>query len=94
MRRALAVVAVVVAVVGVLLAGCGGEDEQDQLVDTLRSDFDMDAEQAECVADQLFERFRDDEIEELREAGSSDDLSEEQLADLRAALTPCASAGS
>lgn len=90
MRRALVVVAVVVA----LVAGCGGASEREQLVDDLESDFDMGPEQAECVADQLYERFTDDEIATLREAGGREDVPEELLDDLRTALTPCASAGS
>lgn len=92
MRRALAAAAVVV--VGLWLAGCGGASEREQLVDDLESDFDMGPEQASCVADQLYERFSDDEIETLREAEGRDDVPEDLLADLRAALTPCASAGS
>lgn len=83
------------AVVLGLLAGCGGASEEEQLVDDLESDFGMDAEQAECVADQLYERFDDDEIEAIREAGGDrSELPADLLDDLRAALTPCASAGS
>ncbi|HEX7134439.1 MAG TPA: hypothetical protein VF228_17835 [Iamia sp.] len=90
MRRALVALALVAGV----LAGCGGASEQEQLVDQLESDFDMGAEQAECVADQLYERFSAEEIDALREVDDRDDLTDDQLADLRAALTPCASAGS
>ncbi len=90
MRRALAAL----AVAAVLLAGCGGDGEREQLVDDLESDFDMSPERASCVADQLYERFSDEEIETLREAGGRDDVPDELLSDLRAALTPCASAGS
>lgn len=90
MRRALVGLAVVVA----LVAGCGGASEREQLVDDLRSDFDMGQEQAECVADQLYERFSAEEIDTLREADSSEDVPEDLLDQLRAALTPCASAGS
>ena len=89
-RRGLAGLVVGVA----LLAGCGGASEREQLVDDLRSDFDMGQEQAECVADQLYERFSAEEIDTLREADSSEDVPEDLLDQLRAALTPCASAGS
>jgi hypothetical protein len=89
-RRAL----VGLAVVAALVAGCGGAGEREQLVDDLESDFDMGPEQAECVADQLYERFSDEEIDTLREAESSEDVPEDLLDQLRAALTPCASAGS
>jgi hypothetical protein len=87
-------IAVAAALVAVLVA-CGGASEKEQLVDDLESDFDMGAERAECVADQLYERFSDEEIDAIREAGGDrDELPEDLLADLRAALTPCASAGS
>lgn len=90
MRRALVGLAVVVA----LVAGCGGASERERLVDDLESDFDMGPEQAECVADQLYERFTADEIDTLREAGGREEVPEDLLDQLRAALTPCASAGS
>lgn len=90
MRSAVAAV----AVVGCLLAGCSGASEKEQLVDDLKADFDMSPERAECVADQVYERFSDDEIDMLRQAESATDLSEDLLEDVRAALTPCASAGS
>jgi hypothetical protein len=79
----------VVAVAGLLLA-CGGQSEQEALVENLQSDFAMGREQAECVADQLYERFSEDEIETFREAESRDDLPEDLLRRLQTALTPCA----
>lgn len=92
MRRALLAGAVVL---GLLLAGCAGTDEEDRLVDRLETDFDLDREQAECVADQLYERFSEEDIEAIREAGGDrEELPEDLLDQLRAALTPCASAGS
>lgn len=88
---ALAALLVVPVLVAVVLVGCSDPSEQEQLVDTLRSDFDMDQEEAECVADQLFERFSAEEIDTLREAGGSrDEVPEELLDALRTALTPCA----
>lgn len=91
MRQAVAVG----AIVAVLLAGCGGPSEEEQLVDDLESDFAMSRDQAECVADQLYERFSAEEIDAIREAGGDrDELPEDLLDELRAALTPCASAGS
>lgn len=81
-------------VVVALLAGCGGASEQEQLVDDLESEFDMTPARAECVADQLYERFSAEEIDTFREAETQEDLPEDLLDELRAALTPCASAGS
>lgn len=72
------------------LAACGGASEQEQLVDTLQEDFGLSTSQADCVADQLYERFSDEQIDVLREADGRDDLPDDLLTDLRAALTPCA----
>lgn len=90
MRRALAAVATVGCGAALVLGGCSDPSEEEQLVEALQDDFGLEQEQAECVANQLFERFSDDEIATLREADGRDDLSEEQLAQLRVALTPCA----
>lgn len=93
MRRSAApVLALLAALVGAGAAvpACGGASEREQLVDELETDFDMGAEQADCVADQLYERFSEDEIATLREADGREDVPEELLDALRAALTPCA----
>ena len=94
MRSTPVVVVVSVVVLGLLAAGCSDPGEREQLVGTLESEFDLDPAVADCVADQLYERFSDEEVDALREADSRDDLSEDLLTRLRAALTPCASAGS
>jgi uncharacterized tellurite resistance protein B-like protein len=89
-RRALAATAVVVG----LLAACGGQSEQEKLADRLEEDFGLPSERADCVVNQVYERFSDEQIDELREAEDADDLSDDLRTDLYTALAPCASAGS
>ena len=82
-------------VLGLALVGCGGEgDPEADLATSLREDFDMPAEQADCVAAQAYDRLRDDEIERLRERDGDEELEPELRAKLEAAVAPCASAGS
>lgn len=84
------------AVAAGLLLGCGGGPrEEERLADDLVADYDLDRPVAECVADQLYERFTSEEIETFREAdGDRDNLPEDLLSQLRTAVVPCASAGS
>lgn len=82
-------------VLGLALAGCSGDgDPEADLAEALREDFDMPAEQADCVAAQAFERLTEDEIELLRERDDDDELEPELRSKLEAAVAPCASAGS
>ncbi|QYG93604.1 hypothetical protein HC251_15010 [Iamia sp. SCSIO 61187] len=82
-------------VLGLALVGCGGDgDPEADLAASLREDFDMPAEQAECVAAQAYDRLTDDEIELLRERDDDEELAPELRAKLEAAVAPCASAGS
>jgi uncharacterized tellurite resistance protein B-like protein len=77
-----------------LLAGCGGQSEQEELSERLEDDFGLPSERADCVVNQVYERFSEEQIDELREAEDADDLSDDLRTDLYTALAPCASAGS
>ncbi len=96
MRRPVAPVVAALVTVGLLgLGACGGDDrsDEDRLADRLEAEFDLSAEQAGCVAREVYGRFTADEVEAIGEAGAATDLPEDLLRRLRAVLTPCAGAG-
>lgn len=96
MTRPLVALAVVgTLVVGSGLAGCGGDgDPEADLADRLEQDFDLPAEQADCVAAQAYDRLTDEELDLLRDREADDDLAPDLRRKLEAAVAPCASAGS
>jgi hypothetical protein len=85
-----------VAVATLLLAGCGDDGDdgaltRDGLADLLVSERDMPAEQARCVADQVFARLSEDEIATVEQvAQDDDDLPPALERKLANAMTPCA----
>ena len=86
---------VVGLVLGLVVAGCGGGDDPEaDLAESLREDFDMPAEQADCVAAQAYERLTEDEIALLEEREGDEELEPELRSKLEAVVAPCASAGS
>ena len=91
-------------VVALALAACGGDDggagdgggevtTRAELAEVLQDRADLPAEQADCVAGQVFDRLSEDEIATLRRHEDGDDLPAELERKLRTALTPCASVG-
>lgn len=83
----------------VLVAGaaCGGDgegggdpDTPEELSQVLQERYDMTAEQASCVADQVFARLSPDEIATLRGLGDGEPVPDDIERTLRRALTPCA----
>lgn len=96
MRRVVAMLLAGGMVLG--LGACGGDDGPDALTEDglariLRDDYDIPAEQADCVAGQAFARLTSDELAMLQERESDDEVSVELQRKLRAAVTPCAGAG-
>ena len=92
----------VVLVVGLALAACGGDagkadggevTTRAELATVLEDRADLPAEQADCVAGQVFDRLSEDEIATLRRHEDGDDLPAGLERKLRTALTPCASVG-
>jgi hypothetical protein len=87
----------VVALALALAAGgaCGSDDDgapgtEEELARVLEDDRGMSPERARCVAAQAYARLSEEERASL--AGTDpEDLSDEQRAELRTALTPCAS---
>lgn len=90
-------VALVLVVGGVGACGDDGDGAEDlteaQLAEILRDEYEVPAEQADCVAGQAFARLTSDELALLQERDDEDEVPVELQRKLRAAVTPCAGAG-
>lgn len=99
MRRVAALAAVVLAAT-MAFGACGDDGGGDpptteaDLARILRDARDLPQEQAECIAAEAYDRLSEEELEALRERGDDDDLDPALERKLRAAVAPCASAGS
>ena len=69
----------IVGTVGVVLAGCGGGDVRQELVDGLQSDAGLTADQATCVADGVYASFDAETINRLAAAETQGDIPAAEL---------------
>jgi hypothetical protein len=90
--------AVVLALALVAMGACGGGDDdpvsRDELTTQLRDDAGLTEAQATCVADELFDRLDQDEVDAISAyTGDPDDeVSDEAVAALTDAITTCVGA--
>ncbi|WCO65940.1 hypothetical protein PO878_15665 [Iamia majanohamensis] len=92
-RRLAATVALGAALVAGAACGGGGDDpvSRDELTTELRNDAGVTEAQASCMADDLFERLDQDDIDAIAgyTGDTDDEVSDEAVAALTDAITTC-----